>query len=224
MKLPRALHRWDLSIQRAIALQKELADRVVEAPLREMPRLIAGGDCAFADGGREIVAAWVVWDRVTRMVVEQQVVRRAVRFPYVPGLLSFREAPALLAAARRIRCGPQLFLVDGQGRAHPRGCGLACHLGVWLDRPTIGCAKSRLCGSYDLDAVKKGRTMPLHLEGRIVGRVVPPSPGRHPLYVSVGNKVTLDDAVKVVRAARITGRMTEPIRLADQLVAETRES
>lgn len=219
MKFTCGLHRWNVKPARAIDLQRSLAERVIETPLAEFPRLVAGGDCAFDDEGREIIAAWVVWDRVNRVAVETQVVRKQVAFPYVPGLLSFREAPALLAAARKLRCDPGLFIVDGHGKAHPRRFGIACHLGVWLDRPVIGSAKTCLCGTYDTDAARKGRTVKLHHGGELVGSVVPPSAGRHPLYVSVGHRVTLSQATKIVRALRLAGRMTEPVRLADELVA-----
>jgi deoxyinosine 3'endonuclease (endonuclease V) len=146
MKLPPPRHRWNLSIRQAIRLQQRLARQVKHRALTRNPRLIAAGDAAFsADGGR-IVAGWVVWDAESGEVVERAVAVRPVRFPYVPGLLSFREAPALIAAVRKLKIAPDVFMVDGQGLAHPRRCGLACHVGLWIDRPTLGCAKSVLCG------------------------------------------------------------------------------
>lgn len=137
MKLPRALHRWTVTPTRAVAIQRDLADAVVIEPIGKRPRLVAGADCAFLNSEKHIVACWVVWDLQTKSVRETTHVVRPVRFPYVPGLLSFREAPAIIAAARRIRCEPDVFMVDGHGLAHPRRMGLACHVGLFLDRPTF---------------------------------------------------------------------------------------
>lgn len=194
---------------------------VRHVPLPEAPRLIAGCDAAFTDDGG-IVAGWVVWDRESRTVVETIVVRRRVRFPYVPGLLSFREAPALLDAARRLRADPDLFLVDGHGLAHPRRLGIACHLGLWLDRPTIGCAKSRLCGEHDMPADARGSACDVRQDGQVIGRVVRLVDGARPVHVSVGHRITLDDAVRWVVACGVGRRLPEPTRLADAAVGRAK--
>ncbi|MEE8169728.1 MAG: endonuclease V [Phycisphaerae bacterium] len=222
MKLPRARHRWNLTPAGAIALQSRLAADVIETALPIRPRLVAGGDCTFADGGRTIIAGWVVWDRRTHRAVEDVIVRQAVRFPYVPGLLSFREAPALLAAARRLRNEPDLFMIDGQGKAHPRRMGLACHVGLFLDRPTLGCGKSRLCGVCKEPAARRGSMTRLAQGGEIIGRVVRTIDGVKPVIVSVGHRITLNDAVQAVLKCASRFRLPEPIRLADQLVGVAR--
>ncbi|HKQ46764.1 MAG TPA: endonuclease V [Phycisphaerae bacterium] len=218
MKLPPPLHRWNLTPRQAIRLQGRLAQRVRQTPLRGPVRFVAGGDGAFVDGGRAIVAAWVVWDVVDQCVVEERWARRPVRFPYVPGLLTFREAPALLAAARKLQRIPDVFLLDGQGRAHPRRIGLASHVGLCLGRPTIGCAKSRLCGEDCAPPAAAGSSAPLMLDGEEVGRVLRTQTGVRPVYVSVGHRVTLADAVRVTLRCCTTYRVPEPTRLADQLV------
>jgi deoxyribonuclease V len=186
-------------------------------------RRLAGGDAAYTAEGREIIAAWVVWDMAARKVIETAHVRRRVTFPYVPGLLSFREAPALAAAARKLRTRPDVFMIDGHGLAHPRRLGIASHLGLLLGRPTIGCAKSRLCGEHDDPPDRRGGAADLVHDGQAVGRVVRTREGVRPVYVSVGHLVRLDDAVRVVLASSVGYRLPEPARLAHQLVTQLRE-
>lgn len=218
MKLPRARHRWNLSPRRAVALQRELAEGIREAPLPIAPRLIAGGDCAFVDDGRTIIAAWVVWDLRDACVVEEAHVLRPVRFPYVPGLLSFRETPALLAAARRLRVEPDVFMVDGHGRAHPRRFGIACHVGLLLDRPTIGCAKSRLCGRFEQPEDRTGSITTLSDRDDVIGLTLRTRHAVKPVFISIGHQITLSDACDVVMKSCLGFRLPEPTRLADQLV------
>jgi deoxyribonuclease V len=218
MRVPPPLHRWNLSPRQAIRLQGRLAVRVRQTPLKGPVRYVAGGDGAFFDGGGGIIAAWVVWDIAAQCVVEKAWARRAVRFPYVPGLLTFREAPALLAAARKLKCTPDLFMVDGQGRAHPRRIGLASHVGLCLGRPTIGCAKSRLCGEDCTPPVAAGSSASLIHEGEVVGRILRTQKGVRPVYVSVGHLVTLKEAADMTLRCCTAYRMPEPTRLADQLV------
>jgi len=223
MKVPPPRHRWDLSPRQAIRLQKRLAGEVLHVPLAAPPRYVASGDAAFAPGGGEIIAAWVVWDSRTQSLVESVLVRRAVRFPYVPGLLSFREAPALIAAARKLRIEPDVFMLDGHGLAHPRRFGIACHVGLSLDRPSLGCAKSRLCGEHGTPGLRRGSTKVLLDEGEEIGRVLRTRSGVKPVYVSVGHKITLDDAVAVALQCCTTYRLPEPARLAHQLVTRHRQ-
>lgn len=222
MKLPPMRHRWNLTPQAAIRLQKRLAAEVVHTPLVRPPRFVAGGDVAFFDGGRQLVAAWVVWDVEARDIVEAATDVRAVAFPYVPGLLSFREAPALLAAARRLRAEPDVFMLDGQGLAHPRRLGLACHVGLLLDRPSLGCAKSRLCGEHDEPARRRGASRRLTDRGETLGRVVRTRAGVKPLFISVGHRITLDDAVRLTLRCCTKYRLPEPTRLAHRLVTRLR--
>jgi deoxyribonuclease V len=218
MKLPPARHRWKLTPTQAIRLQSRLAALVVEAPLRAPPRLVAGGDAAFSPDGREALAAWVVWDAQERSVLEEVVAVQPVRMPYIPGLLSFREAPALLAAARRLRTEPDAFILDGQGRAHPRRFGLACHVGIRLDRVTVGCGKSRLCGTADTPAAAAGASKPLLHNGEVIGRVVRTREGASPVFVSIGHRIDLMGAVRLVLRCCTHFRIPDPTRLADQVV------
>ena len=211
---------------------------VRQTPLRRRPRLIAGGDATIDLTGAWMIAGWVVWDGQTREVVESVVAVRPVRFPYVPGLLSFREAPALIAAARKLRREPEVFMLDGQGLAHPRRFGLACHVGVLLDRPSLGCAKSLLCGTpepsadrarhsalsppADTVSEKAGAWRPLVDGGEVIGRVLRTRAGVKPVYVSVGHRLTLDEAAAVAWRCCSGYRLPEPARLAHQLVGRQR--
>ena len=145
--MPRAPHSWNVSPKQAITIQRKLARRVIQRGRAGSIRLVAGADLAFATDRDEGIAGVVVWDVVAGEVVEQHVIRLPIDFPYVPGLLSFREAPAILAVLRKLRCKPDAFMFDGQGVAHPRRFGLACHVGVLIDRPSLGCAKSVLVGT-----------------------------------------------------------------------------
>jgi deoxyribonuclease V len=194
-------------------VQERLRDRVVAAG-DPRPDLVAGvdvsekGDCARA--------AVVVLDRSLR-VVEEAAAERAVPFPYVPGLLSFREIPPLLAAWRRLRSKPGLVVVDGQGLAHPRRFGLACHLGVLLGVPTLGCAKSLLVGAHAEPARARGAWSPLVDRGETVGAALRTQDGRNVVYVSVGHRISLDAAVRAVLELAPRFRLPEPQRLADRL-------
>ncbi|MBI4718165.1 MAG: deoxyribonuclease V [Planctomycetes bacterium] len=222
MKVPASPHRWRVTPRQAVAVQRRLADRVVaQGSLPELG-LVAGGDLAFLPGGKECVAGVVVWDVPRGSVFEQQVVRCPVRFPYVPGLLSFREAPALLAALRKLRATPDLFLFDGQGYAHPRRFGLACHLGVLLDRPAVGCAKSLLLGTHATLSPRRGAAAPLMDGEECVGMAVRTREAVKPVFVSVGHRVSLEAAVAATLACCTRYRIPEPTRLADQLVTRER--
>ena len=223
MKLPRCRHRWNLTPRQAIRLQGRLASEVCHTPLGAPPRLVAGGDVGFSRDGTKVVAGWIVWDVATCTIVDTIHAVRPVRFPYVPGLLSFREAPALIAAARKLSVKPDLFMFDGHGLAHPRRFGLACHVGVLIDRPSLGCAKSRLCGLHEAPGDAPGASRPLIHNGETVGRVLRTRRSVKPVFVSVGHKMTLDDAVAVTLRCCTKYRLPEPTRLAHQLVTRLRE-
>lgn len=215
--------RWPRSVQAAIALQRELATQVVlqSTPL---PQRIVGLDCAFA--GEDILAAAVVWDTVARSVVEIRTARLRVRFPYVPGLLSFREVPVLERVLGRVRSGFGGVICDGQGIAHPRRFGLAAHLGVRLDLPTVGCAKSRLCGSFVPPEPLRGAWTPLVANGDTetaperIGTVLVTRDRVKPLFVSPGHRTDHVTSVLWVLACGAGYRLPEPTRLADRYVAE----
>jgi deoxyribonuclease V len=219
MKLPRVPHAWRLSPRQAVAVQRRLASRVVVAPPDREMRRVAGLDAAFSVDGRRCLAVAVVWDRVGRRVTEVASASRPVRFPYVPGLLSFREAPALLAALRKLRQPVDVLLCDGQGLAHPRRFGIACHLGVLCDLPAVGCAKSRLVGEHAEPPLHTGGYAALTAKGEVLGAVVRTRARTRPVFVSVGHKLDLPSAVKLVLACVRNSRVPEPTRLADRLVA-----
>lgn len=221
-KRMRKLHKWNLSYAGARQLQVELAGRVEFTPLAGRPQVVAGLDCAFSKDGERIIAAVVVLQLPGFEVLETAEVSRKVTFPYIPGLLSFREAPACIAAVEKLRTQPDLFMIDGQGVAHPRRLGLAAHLGLFFDRPTIGCAKSRLIGTYEEPPPEKGSYTSLTDESRpseIIGAVVRTRTNVKPLFISVGNKCTLDDAIEITLACATRYRLPEPTRLAHQRVS-----
>jgi len=229
------LHSWNLSYPQARDLQKRLACQVQRTPLEKPPKLIAGLDCAFSKDGKRIAAAAVVlrtpgaqkglWEPLTTPgfeTVETTSAVQEVTFPYIPGLLSFREAPACLAAVEKLKKPPDIFLVDGQGLAHPRRLGLASHLGLFFDKPTIGCAKSKLIGTFDELPSEKGAHTPLKDKDEIIGAVVRTRANVEPVFVSVGNKCLLEDAIKVTLDCTTKYRIPEPTRLAHQLVSKLR--
>ncbi len=233
----RKLHSWNLSYSQAIELQKRLAGRVKHTRLKNPPKTIAGLDCAFSRDGKKIIAAVVVLQLPKLETIETTSAVRKVTFPYIPGLLSFREAPVCIAAVEKLRNQPDLFIIDGQGIAHPRRLGLAAHLGLFFDRPTIGCAKSRLTGHFDEPPIEKGyysllkdkrkdkqqtNNEPQTTKDEVIGAVVRTRTNVKPVFVSVGNKCTLDDAIEIVLSCAIKYRLPEPTRIAHQLVSKLR--
>ncbi|HPD45260.1 MAG TPA: deoxyribonuclease V [Anaerohalosphaeraceae bacterium] len=215
MKL-KHLHDWDLTYAAARALQAELAGKVRTRPLRCPPRTVAGIDCAFSRDKKRIGAIVVVLEYPTLQILETASAVQAVSFPYIPGLLSFREAPVCLAATAKLQKAPDCFLIDGQGVAHPRRLGLASHLGLLLDRPTVGCAKSRLIGTFDPPARKRGSHRPLLDDHETIGAVVRTRTDVKPVFVSIGHKCTLEDAIQITLACAPRYRLPEPTRLAHQ--------
>jgi deoxyribonuclease V len=214
------LHSWDVSPKQAIALQRELAARVRLAPLSRAPRLLAGVDCAFTRDGR-ILACAVLFEADTLRVLAAAEDVRACTFPYVSGLLSFREAPAVIAAVETLPRRPDLLFCDGQGIAHPRRLGLATHVGLWLDVPTIGVAKSRLCGVHrEPGRRRRCRTQLKDDDGCVIGAVVRTRDDVKPLYISPGHRITLDESVRWVLGTTRGVRLPEPTRLADRRVAD----
>jgi deoxyribonuclease V len=187
-------------------------------------RFIAGADMAF-DPATNIAFAGVIVYRFPELVeIERSMARRKLRFPYVPGLLSFREGPVLIAAFARLKTEPDLIFIDGHGRAHPRRFGIACHFGVIFDRPTIGCAKSLLVGEHREPGRKAGAMSPLLLDGERVGVVLRTRDHVRPIYVTVGHRVSLDSAVKFVGQCLDGYRIPKPTREADHYVRELRRA
>jgi deoxyribonuclease V len=225
----RILHEWNLSYAEARRLQTELAGRVQVVPLQKEPRLIAGLDCAFSQDGKRIFAAAVMLEVVGASeasfelrLVETVSAEQETRFPYIPGLLSFREAPVCLEAAGRLSHEPDLYMIDGQGIAHPRRLGLACHLGLLLEIPAIGCAKSRLIGAFDEPGEEKGAWSPLRDRGEVIGTVVRTRRRVKPIFVSVGHRCSLEDAIRLSLACTTRYRIPEPTRRAHQAVGRAK--
>jgi deoxyribonuclease V len=220
----RRLHRWDLTPKEAIALQTALRGRVVRKDRIGEVRRVAGVDVGFEQDGRVTRAAVAVLEVPGLALVEQAVVRVATKFPYVPGLLSFREAPAVLAAFAKVRVAPDLILYDGQGIAHPRRFGIASHLGWLLDCPSIGVAKTRLVGAHRAPADRRGAWTPLVDAGEshgaeTIGAVLRTRKGAKPLYVSIGHRVSLETAVAWTMACCTKYRLPETTRWAHRLAS-----
>ncbi len=207
------MHKWDVSTEEALTLQEKLRSLVrLENDFGEI-KSVAGIDATYEDGqGR---AAVVVYSFPELELVDQSMATQPVTFPYVPGLLSFREGPVALAALEKLRVQPDLLLLDGQGFAHPRRFGLACHLGVYLDKPAIGCAKTRLLGTYEEPGPSAGDFTLLQDGVETIGAVLRTKPGTNPIYVSIGHKVELATALKLVIACVKGFRLPEPTRMAD---------
>lgn len=210
----RHLHDWAVTPREAIAIQQRLrADIRTEGVIDpERLSLVAGVDVSVKNGVSR--AAVIVCRLPDFQVVETQIVSRPTPFPYVPGLLTFREGPVLEDAFRALRHEPDVFLVDGAGIAHPRRLGVAAHLGLILDRPTIGCAKTRLCGSHDPVSEERGARAPLIDRGEIVGTVLRTRTRVAPLFVSPGHRCSVESAAAIVLAMAPRFRLPEPIRLA----------
>lgn len=212
------LHPWDLSPQEAIALQYRLAGRVLLRSLPKRMRLIAGADVGYERHGGRVAAAVAVHVLPRLELVELVQGEDDVSFPYIPGLLSFREIPPLLSAFRKLRNQPEVILCDGHGLAHPRRLGLASHLGLWLDLPTIGCAKTRLVGEYGELGLSRGQYRSLTHRGERVGLALRTRSGVKPVYVSPGHLVDIDGARRLVLRCCRGFRIPEPIRTAHQAV------
>ncbi len=215
----RDLHPWDVSPKEAMAIQRELAGRVVRQGGPDDVRRVAGVDISVDRAGGSGTGAVVVLSYPELDVVEAAVEKAPLTFPYVPGLLSFRETPVLKAAFARVAGPIDLLLVDGQGLAHPRRFGLACHLGLLLDLPAIGCAKSRLIGQHGPVGEPAGSRADLLDGGEVIGGVLRTRAGVRPLFVSIGHRIGLPEAEAWVLRCCRRYRLPEPTRLAHQAAA-----
>lgn len=217
---PAFTHSWDLTPTEAVALQKQLREKViVQKPQSEL-RCNGGIDCAPSKDYQFYYAAALIWDREKRAVIEHHIARAPLTFPYVPGLLSFREIPAILNAVEQLQHEPDVFMVDGHGIAHPRAFGIASHLGVLLNRPTFGCGKSLLYGRYEEPGLTRGSKSPLLArDGKQIGEVVRTRDKVKPVIVSIGHLIDLESAVNLVLECGGGYRLPEPTRQADRLVA-----
>lgn len=217
--IPPVTHSWPTTPQDAIALQRQLRDQVVLQDDFGTVRIIGGTDVGFEDQGKITRAAIVTlqWPELT--VLEQRLIRTPTTFPYVPGLLSFREIPALLRAFAQLEQVPDLILCDGQGIAHPRRLGIASHLGLLLNCPTIGVAKSRLVGTHADVPEERGHWTMLHDRTETIGAVLRTKPKVKPLYISPGHRISLGSAIAWVMHCSTRYRLPEPTRLADKLAS-----
>jgi len=218
------LHPWNLTPKQAISLQQELAGLVCLVDRLPVPlRTVAGVDVSYRKHGTTFHAAVVVLSFPELQIVDQASAVAESPFPYIPGLLSFRELPVLLEAFRKLLTVPDLVLVDGQGIAHPRRLGLASHLGIWLGLPTIGCAKSRLVGMADAVGKPRGANQPLLDKEEEIGRVLRTRTGVKPLYVSPGHLVTIATAARLTLDCGGGFRLPEPTRRAHLLSNQVRQ-
>lgn len=213
--IPRFAHPWDVSPTEARALQERLREQVQIAPLPAPPRVVGGVDVGIQD---EVARAAVVLLSFPDLTpIEASTAQMPVQFPYIPGLLAFREGPAVLAALEKLRGEPDVLLFDAQGLAHPRRMGLATHLGILLDVPSIGCAKSRLWGEHDEVPPQRGSWVPLWDGTEVIGAVLRTQTGVQPVYVSIGNRMDLETAIELVLACTSTFRLPEPLRWAHRV-------
>lgn len=214
-----SLHNWPTSITDAKAIQEKFRSQVVTSSTVDHVSLVAGVDIGFEKNGTVTRAAVVVLDFETLTLIEKQIVRAKTRFPYIPGYLSFREIPAALKGFEKLQSIPDLILCDGQGIAHPRRFGLACHLGLWTGIPCIGVAKSRLIGTYQEPASKKGSWKPLMDKDETIGAVLRTRTNVSPLFISIGHRVNLETAVNYTLRCTTKYRLPETTRWAHKLAS-----
>lgn len=208
----RHLHSWDVSENEAIAIQNTLSEKLSSEMGFDRIEKIAGADVFYFNN--RAVAGIVIFKFPGMELIEKQYLISPVSFPYVPGLLSFREGPVLLKAFQKIRNEPDVIIFDGHGIAHPRRMGIAAHLGILLDRPTIGCAKSILVGEYAMPDDCRGEYTFIRIDDEIIGAAVRTKKGVKPVFVSPGNRMDLQSAVRIILECAIQYRVPEPIRQA----------
>lgn len=206
---------WPLDIGSAKALQKVLRKKIKIHPIKKLPKYIAGADASFTDDIVTAVISLFTYPKLTH--IEDVVVNSISLFPYIPGYLSFKEGPAILKAFEKLKIKPDILLFDGQGIAHPRGIGIASHLGIILDIPTIGCAKSRLIGEYKEPGSKKGDWTYLYHDGKRIGAVLRTRDGVRPLFISPGHMIDIESSIEIVMNCISRFRIPEPLRRADHL-------
>ena len=215
-------HPWAVSVQEAFRIQERLRQKLILEDPPSEPKTIAGIDVSFSKARDSLYAAIVVLDGATMEPVETATAALQPVFPYVPGLLTFREGPVVLEAFGRLEVEPDLLMFDGQGIAHPRGFGLASHVGVLLDRPSIGCAKSRLVGEFKEPKQKRGSMRTLSVGRKKVGVVLRSRDNTKPLFVSPGHRITVETAARRVLEAGRGYRLPEPTRLAHGAAEEAK--
>lgn len=218
MRIPN-IENWPQTAPEAIQLQKQLCSQVIPTDEFSEVRYVAGVDVGFEDQGKITRAAIAVLTWPELNLHETTIARQPTTFPYIPGLLSFREIPTVLSALAQVQTTPDLLLCDGQGFAHPRRFGIACHLGVLVDLPTIGVAKSRLVGKHESVDQTRGNWQPLIDKDERIGAVLRTRPKTKPLYISLGHRISLNRAIEYVMSCTTRYRLPETTRWADKLAS-----
>jgi deoxyribonuclease V len=218
---PIIIHPWNLNEAEALVLQQQLASKVIKEDMINQVNLVAGVDVAYAKESDKLVAAIVILNAATLEVIETTTAEDTAQFPYIPGLFSFRELPPLIKAFANLKKTPDLVVCDGQGYAHPRRFGLACHLGIIFDVPTIGCGKTRLLGEHQEPDAERGAVAPLIDNGEVIGNVLRTQTDINPIYVSIGHRISLTTACDWLLRLSPKYRLPETTRQADQLVNTT---
>ena len=218
------LHDWDLSPKEAIALQKKLVPQLVDDSPIDLKSIntVAGVDVSVKGG--LTCACVVVLSYPDLELIETVCARQPTSYPYIPGLLTFREGPALESVFRKIQNEPDVFIFDGMGQMHPRRMGIAAHLGLWLGRPTMGCGKRHFIGEYQQPGNEKGCLSTVTYQGQRVGVVLRTRPNVKPIYVSVGHMADIESGVQLVLSCTPKFRLPLPIRLAHRAASEARAS
>ncbi|MBA3954371.1 deoxyribonuclease V [Candidatus Dependentiae bacterium] len=213
------LHSWEVTKETAIELQRELSKNIIKEDHVGQVNFIAGIDMAINESTSMGRAAVVLMTYPDLVIIEKHVYEAPLHIPYIPGLLSFREIPCMLGAFAKLKQRPDLLLVDGMGIAHPRGLGIASHLGLWLNIPTIGCGKSLLVGHYDSTQLKvqAGSWVPLIYKKQVIGTVVRTRTNVSPLFISLGHLISLQTSIDYVLLCSKGYRLPEPVRQADKL-------
>ena len=218
------LHPWDLPYKEAVKVQQDLRDRLIlEAPNID-PKLVAGADVSYSKGSDLFFSSVVVLEMPEMKILEETTASGTVNFPYIPGLLSFREAPILIKAFEKVKNVPDVVIFDGQGTAHPRGLGLACHMGLVLDLPSIGCAKKVLVGDYEPVGSAVGEYSHMVFKGDVVGAALRTRENVKPVFVSPGHRMDVLSAIDIVVKTCQGYKLPEPTRQAHLAVNRARTS
>jgi len=218
----RLLHPWNVTYREAISIQEKLRRNISLIKSIRKVRSVAGADVSYSGRGGEGIAAMVVFSYPDLDLMDEAFAKGEVSFPYIPGLLSFREAPLLIEAFQRLQCIPDVVLYDGQGIAHPRSLGLASHMGLLLELPSVGCAKKKLVGDFEEVGLQPGSTTPIKIEGKIIGAVIRTRRGVKPVFVSPGHLIDLESSIELVLKTCRGFRLPEPIRRAHLMVKRIR--
>lgn len=216
MKIPK-VHSWNVTPKQAIAIQHKLRDKIKTFDDFDSLKTIAGVDVGFIKEKNLSCASLVIFSYPDMKILDVINCSEPINFPYIPTLLAFREVPIVLSCFEKLENPPDILILDGQGYAHPRRMGLACHVGVLLDLPTIGCAKSRLTGKFNMPKEKKGSYSYLYDKGEIIGAVLRTRDNISPVFVSIGHRVSLNTAIELILDMSIT-RIPEPTKIADSEV------